>query len=112
MGEWLDFSAFEPVHPNECSNLVKAQPGDILISRVGRNLESKIVGVMAGAFAVSDCVYVVRCPAEVREAVLTQLASSEGRAWISAHSYGVAAKQLAKKELLNFPVLLNTCRDV
>ncbi|MNQ86265.1 N-6 DNA Methylase [compost metagenome] len=112
VGEWLDFSAFEPVHPNECSNLVKAQPGDILISRVGRNLESKIVGVMAGAFAVSDCVYVVRCPAEVREAVLTQLASSEGRAWISAHSYGVAAKQLAKKELLNFPVLLNTCRDV
>ncbi|UVM35030.1 N-6 DNA methylase [Pseudomonas sp. B21-019] len=112
IGQWLDFSSFETEMPDDYSNIVKAQPGDILISRVGRNLESKIVGVMAGTFAVSDCVYVIRCSPSTRNTVLAQLASREGRAWMSAHAYGVAAKQLAKKELITFPVFLDERKDV
>lgn len=112
IGQWLDFSSFEPQDSDDRSIIVKAQPGDILISRVGRNLDSKIVGVMAGTFAISDCIYVIRCLPHVRDKVLAQIASKEGRAWISAHAYGVAAKQLAKKELINFPILLEDYKDV
>lgn len=112
IGRWLDFRSFDTVISDKYSTIVKAQPGDILISRVGRNLESKIVGVMAGTFPVSDCVYVIRCSPETRKTVLAQMASQEGRAWISAHAYGVAAKQLAKKELMTFPVLLDEHKDV
>ena len=111
IGRWLDFSSFESKKPDDSSVVVKAQPGDILISRVGRNLDSKIVGVMAGTFAISDCVYVIRCAPHTRGRVLAQIASEEGRAWISAHAYGVAAKQLAKKELINFPILLEEYKD-
>lgn len=107
IGQWLDLKSFDSGCLNDVSSIVKAQPGDILISRVGRNLESKIIGVMAGSFPVSDCVYVIRCAPGIRETVLAQIASPEGRAWISAHAYGVAAKQLAKKELLTFPILLD-----
>lgn len=112
IGRWVDFSSFEQESPDENSVFVKARPGDILLSRVGRNLDSKIVGVMAGTFAVSDCVYVIRCSPRTRETVLAQMASKEGRAWISAHAYGVAAKQLAKKELITFPILLDEHKDV
>ncbi|MQT92801.1 N-6 DNA methylase [Pseudomonas helleri] len=112
IGQWLDFRSFDTEIPDDCSAIVKAKPGDILISRVGRNLESKIVGVMAGTFPVSDCVYVIRCSPDTRNTVLAQMASQKGRAWISAHAYGVAAKQLAKKELITFPVLLDEHKDV
>lgn len=112
LGKWLDFSSFESGIPVDRPAGVKAQPGDILISRVGRNLDTKIVGVMAGTFAVSDCVYIIRCSPLIRDKVLAQISSNEGRAWISAHAYGVAAKQLAKKELITFPVLLDEHKDV
>ncbi|OHW40830.1 hypothetical protein BHC62_14570 [Pseudomonas sp. 06C 126] len=112
IGQWLDFSSFDAKLPDDGATIIKAQPGDILISRVGRNLDSKIVGVMRGTFAVSDCVYVIRCAPNIRESVLAQMASKEGRAWLSAHAYGVAAKQLAKKELITFPILLNQYKDV
>ncbi|WP_080943324.1 N-6 DNA methylase [Pseudomonas marginalis] len=112
IGQWLDFSSFDAELPDDGATIIKAQPGDILISRVGRNLDSKIVGVMTGTFAVSDCIYVIRCSANIRESVLAQMASREGRAWLSAHAYGVAAKQLAKKELITFPILLNQHKDV
>lgn len=107
IGQWKDLSSFEAEALTSSLNIVKAQPGDILLSRVGRNLESKIIGVSDGTFAVSDCVYVVRCAPEIRVSVLRQLASKAGREWLSAHAYGVAAKQLAKKELINFPILLH-----
>ncbi|MFJ3522573.1 class I SAM-dependent DNA methyltransferase [Pseudomonas sp. NPDC090203] len=107
IGKWLDFSAYSAKTSHDYPFYVKAQPGDILISRIGRNLDSKIVGVKAGTFAVSDCIYVIKCLPHVREHVLAQMASREGRDWISAHAYGVAAKQLAKKELVTFPVTLD-----
>ncbi|SMS07981.1 DNA methylase family [Pseudomonas viridiflava] len=112
IGQWVDFRSFDTESAGNCSAIVKAQPGDILVSRVGRNLENKIVGVKSGVFPVSDCVYVIRCLPKVRDAVLVQMASCEGRAWISAHAYGVAAKQLAKKELITFPVFLDEHKDV
>lgn len=112
IGKWLDLTHFEAEASKASPNAATAQPGDILISRIGRNLENKIIGVKAGVFAVSDCVYIVRCLPNMRETVLSQIASPKGRAWLSAHAYGVAAKQLAKKELVNFPIFLNEHKDV
>ncbi|MDV9031859.1 N-6 DNA methylase [Pseudomonas sp. RAC1] len=108
-GQWTDF---EIVDPSNCAGNIKfAQPGDILLSRVGRNLHTKVIGVRSGRIPVSDCIYIIRCPPEARATVLRQLSSPSGRDWLAAHSYGVAAKQIAKKQLLKFPIHLAN-RDV
>ena len=41
-------------------NQVLAWPGDILLARVGRNLSKKVVGLIDGPIAISDCVYRLR----------------------------------------------------
>jgi len=104
-GRWINFEEFESTTKHEKA-LIHAQPGDILISRVGRKLEDKVVGVESGCFPISDCIYLIRCSESHREAVLSQLASQSGKEWLAAHSYGVAAKQLPKKQLLKFPLTL------
>lgn len=88
-----------------------AQPGDILLARVGRNLEIKIVGVGAGLPILTDCVFRLRVVPKYRELVLNQLSSVRGRDWIASRAYGVSAKQISKTDILQFPVYLKCDRS-
>lgn len=78
--------------------------GDILIARVGRNLEAKVLGVSAGNVVLTDCIYRIRAPEAMRNELLSALSSADGRQWLSSHAYGVAAKHLTKFDLLSFPL--------
>lgn len=81
-----------------------ALPGDILLARVDRDLESKIAMVRTGGFAVSDCVYVIRVAPQYRERVYRALRSASGREKLRSASRGLGARQLSKAELLAVPL--------
>ncbi|WP_343577267.1 N-6 DNA methylase [Pseudomonas sp.] len=105
-GKWMDFSSYS-ISDGDYAGLgspVRASPGDIIIARVGRNLESKIVGVESGFPMLSDCLYRLRCPANHRDNLLRQLCSEAGQAWIVSRVYGVSARQLSKSDLMGFPL--------
>ncbi|RXV64109.1 DNA methylase [Burkholderia stabilis] len=105
VGTWRDFKSCtaEPSHP---PHWVRAARGDILLARVGRNLEQKICGVSGGAPLLTDCVYRLRVRAKYREIVLDQLTSDRGQAWLASRAYGVGARQLSKADLMEFPIHL------
>lgn len=86
------------------SGAVIARAGDILLARVGRNLEDKVCLIADGVAAVTDCVYVIRPKDEYREAIFESLSSELGRQWIGNAAHGVSARQLPKCDLINFPV--------
>lgn len=83
---------------------VCAQAGDILLARVGRNLEKKICLVAKGAAMVTDCVYVVRPLPNQTTRIFNALTSNRGRDWLARVSHGVSARQLPKSDLLQFPI--------
>jgi type I restriction enzyme M protein len=105
-GEWCDLVDFGS--SADCVKMdrfaIKAQPGDILLARVGRNLEHKILGVDNGFPVLSDCVYRIRVPFDLRNTILKQLSSASGQAWLRSRCYGVSAKQISKADLLTFPL--------
>ncbi|WP_188709850.1 N-6 DNA methylase [Polaromonas eurypsychrophila] len=103
-GCWIDLQKLGFRKKPVDARLTVAESGDILIGRVGRNLEDKVVGISRGTAVVTDCVYVLRVPKQYRIAVLAQLTSLEGKAWLASRAYGVSAKQLTKTDLLAFPV--------
>ncbi|MEJ1177181.1 N-6 DNA methylase [Agrobacterium sp. CMT1] len=82
----------------------KVKVGDILIARVDRNLEYKVVIVREGAFRVSDCVFVVRLPPEHQNHVFKALRSDAGRRKLKSISRGVGARHISKGELLNYKI--------
>jgi len=84
--------------------LVIAEPGDILMARIDRNLHHKVAMVASGQAALTDCVYRVRLPAKVRDAAFKALSSSEGAAKLRAVSKGVRARLLGKADLLDLPL--------
>ena len=81
-----------------------AQAGDILICRVGRNLEKKICYVPKGYVALSDCVYKLRISSKFRVNVLKFLCSADGQKKLSALTHGVGAKFLSKEHILSLMV--------
>lgn len=81
-----------------------AQPGDILLARVGRNLDQKICNVTRGSVAVSDCVFVLRVEPKFQDRVLTYLMSANGRARLLAVSHGVGATFITMGALLDFEI--------
>lgn len=83
---------------------VMAQPGDILIARVGRNLEEKVTRVERGFVALSDCVLRVRVEPRHRAAVYQFLQTDAGRNALSAASHGVGAKFITTDALLNLTI--------
>ncbi|WP_336827320.1 HsdM family class I SAM-dependent methyltransferase [Pseudomonas paracarnis] len=104
-GQWVDLSHFEcPSDFPASSKLIMGAAGDILIARVGRNLEAKVLGVSAGNVVLTDCIYRIRAPEAMRNELLSALSSADGRQWLSSHAYGVAAKHLTKFDLLSFPL--------
>lgn len=86
------------------SNKVVAQIGDIVIPRVGRNIENGVHIVNGGKALISDCLYVVRCPERSPKDLYEALTSCEGVAWIKAHTHGACARFLTKSDLRQFPL--------
>lgn len=107
-GKWCDLSRFGHVWNKRVSPgmTVRAEPGDILVARVGRNLEQKVMGISAGFPVLTDCVYRLKVPKRFRDEVLDQLSSARGQAWLAFRAYGVGAKQLTKADLLQFPLFV------
>jgi type I restriction enzyme M protein len=102
-GRWMDFSG--NVHPSpSTSKAAVAEPGDILVGRVGRSAATKVVGVARGIVPFTDCLYRVRVPQAQRELLMRSLTSEVGRAWLTYHGFGVAAKHINKTDLLNLPL--------
>ena len=79
---------------------VLAWPGDILLARVGRNLEKKVGFLVDGPVAISDCVFRLRVPATEREALIRHLTSHNGRSVLHSIASGTGARYLSKTELL------------
>lgn len=112
---------FPPIVDNYCPNVPKpfiiskaksvllntaiAQTGDILICRVGRNLEQKICYVPKGFVALSDCVYKLRVGEAYRQEVMDFLCGDSGRNRLKALAHGVGAKYFSKEDLLSFAVV-------
>jgi type I restriction enzyme M protein len=80
---------------------VIARTGDILIARVGRNLDSKVCMVRRGFAVVSDCILVLRVLPEFQERVFIFLRSDVGRSALESSTHGVAAKFITTEALLN-----------
>lgn len=106
-GRWI---ALPPKLPNDGERRAWARPGDLLVARVGRNLESKVLGVHSGGALLTDCIYRIRLPRNLARQTLGQLSSESGRAWLASRSSGVGAKHLSVADLLTFPVFLESCK--
>jgi len=78
-----------------------ARPGDILLARVGRNLNQKIALVTSGYAIVSDCLFIIRSQVQKQQSIFEYLASESGQSSIERLTYGVAARQISKKQLCN-----------
>ncbi|MBD9356151.1 N-6 DNA methylase [Methylomonas albis] len=81
-----------------------AHQGDILIARVGRNLEEKICLVSNGYVAVTDCIFVLRITQNWRQKTFRFLTSPQGSEAVSAISHGVGAKFITKDALLGLEI--------
>ncbi len=90
--------------PEKSLKTIIAKAGDILICRVGRNLEEKICFVPNGYVALSDCVYKLQLPTLHTETVLNFLCSQDGRNQLKALTHGVGAKFLTKNDILSLMI--------
>lgn len=83
-----------------------AEPGDIILARVGSNSLGNIGLVESGYFLITDCIFIIRVKNEkLRYRVYNALLSSEGQKWIVANSKGVAARHITLEDIKNFPIL-------
>ncbi len=102
-GKWIALGGRRPAK----GDLRKwAQSGDVLVARVGRNLDCKVLGVFSGCALLTDCIYRVTMPTALAPLTLKQLSSDYGRAWLASRSSGVGAKHLSIADLMNFPIQL------
>lgn len=76
-----------------------AQPGDILLARVGRGLENRLALVVHGPCVISDCIFALRTSNEHRERLYRFFDSEVGRNALAASSRGVAARFISKSDL-------------
>lgn len=103
-GKWRRLGEFKRRTQGLATKGVRARRGDILVARVGRGLEERLIGVHSGSPLISDCVFLVRVKPCDQRRVLSALTSERGRAWLASRAYGVSAKQITKKDLMSFPV--------
>ena len=81
-----------------------AEPGDILLARVDRDLHKKICVVASGRAVLTDCIYRIRVPATWRDTVIRGLLSGAGQAALLRVSRGVGARMLNKEDLLDLGI--------
>jgi len=103
-GMWCNFSRLGKKIDSERTQYKTASPGDILVARVGRNLETKVIGVSSGYPLISDCILRLRVPKQYREQILQALSCKEGANWLASRAYGVGAKHITKSDLKLFPI--------
>ncbi|MBA0172638.1 N-6 DNA methylase [Pectobacterium versatile] len=82
-----------------------AQPGDILMARVGRNFHKKIVYVNKGYAHISDCLFIIRLPEPENHKLFQFLRSSAGQEELKRTSCGVAAKHITIAALKKINIL-------
>lgn len=85
---------------------IVAEPGDILLARVDRNLHEKIGIVVSGAAVITDCVYRIRLPEQSRQIAFDALCSDSGRRNLRALTKGVGARIIGKANLLVMPLTI------
>jgi type I restriction enzyme M protein len=78
-----------------------ALPGDILLARVGRNLQDQLALVVHGPCVISDCIFALRATTEHRDRLYRFLESDAGQCARSTSAHGVAARFLSKRNLLD-----------
>jgi type I restriction enzyme M protein len=86
------------------SNQAVARPGDILVGRIGRNIDKQVAVVISGQAILSDCIYRIRCAPEWQQKILAGLSSTRGRILIRAALRGSAAQFLSKADLLDLTI--------
>lgn len=80
---------------------VLARTGDILVARVGRNLEEKVCVVARGSVLLSDCFLLLRLKPQFRQRAFKYLTSASGRTALRAASHGVGARFITTDALLD-----------
>ena len=81
-------------------NVHLAWPGDILLARVGRNLQNRLALVVHGPCVLSDCIFALRATEEHRERLYRFFESDAGQRALATSAHGVAARFLSKQNLL------------
>ncbi len=94
------FSLSEHAARTMNSNAHLAWPGDILLARVGRNLQNRLALVVYGPCVISDCIFALRATDEHRERLYRFFESDAGQHALATSAHGVAARFLSKKNLL------------
>lgn len=84
------------------SGFPEASAGDVLIARVGRNLETQVCRVATGYACISDCVFRIRVPRQHSVRVYDALVSQRGRSYLRSVSRGVGARYLTVESILDF----------
>jgi type I restriction enzyme M protein len=93
------FSLSDRVARTVSHNAHLALPGDILLARVGRNLQKHLALVVHGPCVISDCIFALRATEEHRQRLYRFLDSNEGRRALARSAHGVAARFLSKQNL-------------
>lgn len=81
-----------------------AQPGDILIARVGTRCLDRHAVVAAGRRHYTEAVYRVQVPRTHRQRVAKWMTSDAGAKWRQAAATGACAKHLTVSTLLQMPI--------
>src|SRR5690606_27325782 len=95
---------FKKILPKKYRQYHIAQPGDVLLARVGRGCMGKVSMVKSGEALMSDCIYSIRVEPKYRKLLFDSIKSIKGQNWLKASSHGVCAKVISKKDLLNMPI--------
>ncbi|WP_274005562.1 N-6 DNA methylase [Vibrio parahaemolyticus] len=99
------------INSSKLSTFIIAKKGDILISRVGKNISSKIAIVDSGCTIISDCILRIRPPDRYKELVFNYLTSSDGRKKIDSHVIGASARYITKSSLLKISIPIEEGND-
>lgn len=88
------------------ARVVLAEPGDVLVARLGRGLERKVCLIVGGWTAPSSAVLRIRLPGGAGAKVAEALLSPGGAARLAATARGTCARMLGREDLLAMPLPL------
>lgn len=95
------------IHANDHTvydNCEMAEPGDILLSRVGRRCMGRVGIVKSGVLPITDCIFKIRVPKSDLSIVWKYFKSLQKTDVLSAISKGSCAKFITKEDLLNLQI--------
>lgn len=83
---------------------ITVKEGDILLARTGKRVCWEPVIVSSGEAPITDHVFRIRAPKEVREIVVNSFRHPDFRSWLQSTCKGVCATVLTKRDLLEMPL--------